>query len=57
MRDGSSVAEPGAPTHDGRVCVLTFHRVVERCELDHDVFASDFRSILDVITGASRVGD
>jgi hypothetical protein len=55
VQEKSSPAVPETPKADRRVCVLTFHRIVDQCERDHDVFASDFRSLVELVGRTSRV--
>jgi len=45
--------------HGGRggLCVLTFHRVVERCERDHDITRRSFCHLLDAIAAMGTVTD
>ena len=39
-----------SPERRRGLCVLTFHRVVERCERDHDITWTSFLTLLDGIT-------
>ncbi|HKV45906.1 MAG TPA: polysaccharide deacetylase family protein [bacterium] len=42
-------ADRGAQGARGGLCVLTFHRVVEACERDHDITRRSFCRLLDTI--------